>query len=56
MSKTLKDRPTLRKDVDTLPISKKIQRRPSRVEFNARLNHSDEDWDDLDDLPTFEKM
>ena len=55
MSKTLKDRPQARKEADGDQLSKVRKTiRTNRAEFNRKLNHAD--YDEFEDLPTFEKM
>jgi len=60
MSKTLKDRPSPRTNLDRDGL-KKANTRPPRNSVRSKINQIDFDVDDLewygdDDLPTFEKM
>lgn len=55
MSKTLKDRPLARKESEADQLSKvRKPNRTNRAEFNRKLNHAD--YEEFEDLPTFEKM
>jgi hypothetical protein len=60
MGKTHKDQPVTRKETeDSLRKRRKIKdHKERRAAIKEKVNNSlnDEEWDDLDDLPTFEKI
>jgi len=56
MSNTFKDRPVPRREQDKEEILPKVQtHRINRTKVKDKIRHA-KDWEDLDDLPTFEKM